>query len=765
LFGKILIHTIFLISLITSGLFIVSYRKSDKYLSLARKLFYGLLIGIIVVSGFFLSNIFSHDFQFTYIWENSSRTLPWYLLLASFFSGQQGSILLWLLIFAIFGFILVPNSRRYGFENLALSLFSVIMAFFLLIIIFKSPFEYIWETYKVSGFNPGFTPLDGKGLNPILENIWITIHPPVLFAGYAAAAIPFIFAIVGLIQKEYKKWLEAAYPWVLLACSLLGFGIMLGGFWAYETLGWGGFWAWDPVENSSLLPWLSSIALIHTMIIQRKTNRLIKTNFFLAVFSFILVLYATFLTRSGILGSASVHSFTDPGASVYYLLISMLIIFIIAGIITLSLRVKDIKSIKSKLHFSSREYFLAAGSLLLLISTFIIMFGTSWPLISEFFGKKSIIDTNSYNLWNLPLIILVMISNGVSLYLNWKKTDFKTIQKQIKTAMILTTISTVIIILLGVYPIQFILLTASIFFSLFVNLQFALHNFRKYPFKIGGNISHIGLSVLMMGIMTSGSLNSTAHIQLKRGEKNNVLGHNLTFIDKVALDKELTDRQKFGYKINIENSGELSTILPIVYWSDFNERKAPIIEPGIKRYLTHDLYISIKSAEVNSQIPTLSVLKNEKNNFLIDSAISFELIGYDMRHIKIEDKNEALFGGIVKYSIPTKERGFGKIVEITDTLFTRMGNSSVYTDIIWKKVPNTNIDISFYRLIPSSEDMSKSRAIFAFKKSDEPYKEPEEIISCEISKKPFINLVWAGVLMIVGGFLVAIINNLKTKEK
>ena len=175
-----------------------------------------------------------------------------------------------------------------------------------------------------------------------------------LFIGYAAMTVPFVFALAGLIKKEFHEWINIALPWTLAASALLGLGIMLGAFWAYETLGWGGFWGWDPVENSSLIPWLTSVALIHTMLVQRKTKGLIRTNFALAIISFVLVLYATFLTRSGILGDISVHSFGEPGKLVYTLLMGFQITFTLIAVLVFIIRFKDISKASSNSSFKTK---------------------------------------------------------------------------------------------------------------------------------------------------------------------------------------------------------------------------------------------------------------------------------------------------------------------------------------------------------------------------------------------------------------------------
>ena len=193
-----------------------------------------------------------------------------------------------------------------------------VQAFLLLLVYAKTPFETVWQ--MVPQIPAGQLPPDGRGLNPLLQNFWMVIHPPILFIGFAAMAVPFSFAIAGMWRKEYALLSSQGLGWLLIAVFVLGAGIMLGGYWAYGVLGWGGYWGWDPVENSSLIPWLIGVALLHTLVVQKRTGKFVRSNVVLGIASFMSVIYSTFLTRSGVLGDSSVHAFVDPGEAVYWLL-------------------------------------------------------------------------------------------------------------------------------------------------------------------------------------------------------------------------------------------------------------------------------------------------------------------------------------------------------------------------------------------------------------------------------------------------------------
>jgi len=287
----------------------------------------------------------------------------------------------------------IRSDDEYG--NIILAII-VLTQIGLLLIIAKpgySPFRYIWDTFP-KHFSPGFLPPDGAGLNPLLQNPWMIIHPPVLFIGYASATIPFAYAISGLLKNDYSSWIDRSYRWVLFSMTSLGIGIFLGAYWAYTVLGWGGYWGWDPVENSSLIPWLVIVALMHGLLLQKRKKVLVKTNIFLALLSLILVFYSTFLTRSGVLSDFSVHSFGDLGSSGN--LIFFIIFFIIISVFLFIKRIRDMISEPLGEKIFTVENIICFGILALCFYSLFILIGTSMPILSGIFLPKFI---NSF--WNL----------------------------------------------------------------------------------------------------------------------------------------------------------------------------------------------------------------------------------------------------------------------------------------------------------------------------------------------------------------------------
>ncbi len=333
---------------------------------------------IIAASALLFYLILSHQYQFNYVFEYSSSDLSLGLLLSTFYAGQEGSFLLWLLFAAVTGLFLIKNlSDDTKQESSFMTIYTLVAVFLAVLIspLLKNPFTYLGVTpdyIQLKYFNASYLGLPdiqrfifsndngvkflkfgpelkiilsglniplqdfiiaGKGLNPLLQNFWMQIHPPLLFVGFAMAAIPYSFAMSAIIRKEYRNWVNKALPWLYISMSVLGLAIMIGGYWAYGVLGWGGFWGWDPVENSSLVPWIIGVALIHTLIIQKVTQakekygKYIRTNLILSILTFVFVIYSTFLTRSGILSNASVHSFVAPGMVAYLFLLGFILTF------------------------------------------------------------------------------------------------------------------------------------------------------------------------------------------------------------------------------------------------------------------------------------------------------------------------------------------------------------------------------------------------------------------------------------------------------
>ncbi|MFZ1460292.1 MAG: cytochrome c biogenesis protein CcsA, partial [Ignavibacteria bacterium] len=452
--GSILIQSGFAAAIVSAILYLLASTGKEKYLKYGRLFFHLSVTATIASAAYLVYLIISHQFQYTYVWNYSSKSLPVNLLVSTFYAGQEGSFHLWAFFMAVLGIFLLQfllkrdssgnhNSnieRNDKYEPLVMFTFTLIHAFVLFILVIKSPYLFVWESFPKDAA-VGFIPEDGRGLNPLLQNFWMTIHPPILFAGFSALAIPFCFAIAALVKNRYSEWMKLALPWTLFAGMILGLGIMLGGYWAYGVLGWGGYWAWDPVENSSLVPWIIIVAAIHTMLAEEKTSGYKKSSLILCIMAFVMVLYSTFLTRSGILGDSSVHSFVDPGQEVYLFLVVFLSLFGLSGIGLIFFRLKSLKTKKADTsEVLSRESALFTGAVVLSAAALVIAVGTSWPIIS-----KGTIDAAFYNKMNLPLAIFIGVINGFSIMLAWKHSEEKRFLRSLIVPAALAIAGTIIL--------------------------------------------------------------------------------------------------------------------------------------------------------------------------------------------------------------------------------------------------------------------------------------------------------------------------------
>src|SRR5690606_23197183 len=369
---------------------------------------------------------------------------------------------------------------------------------------------------------PDFIPQDGAGLNPLLQNYWMVIHPPTLFLGFAATLVPFSFCVAGLWLKRYREWVRPALPWSIFAGAILGLGILMGGYWAYETLNFGGYWNWDPVENAVYVPWLVLIASIHTMITYKNSETALKISIILVITVFILILYSTFLTRSGVLGDASVHSFTDLGLSGQLLL--YLFFFLIVAVVFVVIRWKEIPSTQKEISTYSREFWIFIGATVLCLMGFQVLYPTSYPVfnqISAAFGGSlnmaipgdQVAYFSKIQIW---FAIAIGILSAVGQFFWWKKIDKKELKNQLFLPFTIALLATMIIInVSSVRNIGYALLLFSGLFTVISNGKILFSVLKSSPGLSGGAVAHIGVGLMLVGILFSSgystvvSLNNT----------------------------------------------------------------------------------------------------------------------------------------------------------------------------------------------------------------------------------------------------------------
>lgn len=481
---------------------------------------------IFIVIGTIFYIMINKYYEYFYVFEHVSEDLPFKYIFSAFWEGQEGSFLLWMFWHVVLGMILMFTAKKWESPVLAtLSLVEVFINSMILGLYFgvskigSNPLVLFRDIRDMPLFNSADYVVQlaqfADGLNPLLQNYWMTIHPPTLFLGFASTVVPFCFAIAGLWLGKHREWFQVALPWALFSGAILGTGILMGGAWAYEALSFGGYWAWDPVENTSLVPWILLVAGIHTNLVARSTGYSIKGTYAFYLLTFIMIVYSTTLTRSGVLGDSSVHAFTEMGLENQLLLFIMSIIGLSLGLFFW--RLKAIPAPEKEEKLASREFWMFIGALVLLFSAILITFTTSIPVynkVANLFGytpnwspPNDIVE--HYNRYQLWIGVFVSLLSGTAQLMryrgaNWaqyKNTFFKHIGISAIIAIILTYLIGKWINLMSW---EYIVLSFTALFTILVNLDYIIF-FLKGNLKQGAStISHIGFGVMLIGILASG---------------------------------------------------------------------------------------------------------------------------------------------------------------------------------------------------------------------------------------------------------------------
>ncbi|HMR92221.1 MAG TPA: cytochrome c biogenesis protein CcsA, partial [Chitinophagaceae bacterium] len=540
---------------------------------LARGAFVVETISVVAVFVLLLYIIQNHLFEYHYAWKHSSRSLEMKYLLACLWEGQEGSFLLWSLWHCILGLILIKTAKNWEAPVMTVVSFVQFCLATMVIGVYvfgkkigANPFILLRDSgvldnapglhidFDISqGLRPDYLTMikDGNDLNPLLQNYWMVIHPPVLFLGFAATVVPFAFAVAGLWTKKFGDWIKAALPWALFATASLGVGIMMGAAWAYESLTFGGYWAWDPVENASLVPWLILVAGIHTHLIYKHTGHSLRSTYLFYILAFAFVLYSTFLTRSGVLGEASVHAFTDLGMNAQLLL--FLGVFILPSLILFATRYKQVPAIKKEEATSSREFWMFIGALVFFLSAIIIIGKTSLPVVNKIFGTNMAAPEDeefAYNQIQIFVAIIVGVLTAITQYLKYKQTSSRYFFKKIWLPTLISAVAATLVLAFGnvYYDKQtfgfLILIWVALVAAIYAVIANAAYIWLGLNGKLklsGGSVSHVGFGLVLVGILISSSKKeilsyNTSGIPIDFGkESKEKTGENLTLVKGVPM--------------------------------------------------------------------------------------------------------------------------------------------------------------------------------------------------------------------------------------
>lgn len=543
----------------------------------------------------------THDFSVKYVSQYSSRDMPLAYTLAAFYAGQGGSLLFWGWLLSLMGAVVVFQERKSDKPLMpyVFAVMAVTQAFFsLLMMVVSNPFERLVVA-----------PPDGGGLNPLLENIGMIIHPPLILAGYVAYTVPFAFAVAALVSRRLDdEWIGRVRRWSLLAWFLLGIGNLLGAQWAYVELGWGGYWAWDPVENAGLLPWLLGTAFLHSAMIQRRRGMLRVWNMVLIILTFNLCIFGTFLTRSGIL--TSVHTFNDIGLGPFFIVFLGLGLLIPFGFVVD--RLDDLKSDEELDSFVSRETSFVVANLILIGSAFAVFWGTMLPFFSETLrGVKITVGPDFFNKVNGPILLLLMLLMAICPLIGWRKASLHNILHHFLAPFVAAVALAIVLAITGVRE-AFALVGLALcgFVAFTIILEWgrgvgARHRskgenyFRAFANLVWGNrpryggyVVHLSIILMVVGIIGSSFYKLEQESTLAPGQTMSIGNYTLRFegiSEQPAPSREVVTASLSAYS-GTQYLGQLNTEKQ--FHRSFQQ---PVTEVGIYTTLLEDLYVVLGS--------------------------------------------------------------------------------------------------------------------------------------------------------------------------
>ena len=783
-------------------------------------------IAILGVIASLFTIIYQHYFEYHYAYAHSSLHLQGQYMVSCFWEGQEGSFLLWIFWHAVLGMVLIKTQPQW--EAPVMTIFALVQAFLASMIlgvvipglslkIGSSPFILLRDAMNdpIFALQPDYIPADGNGLNPLLQNYWMVIHPPTLFLGFALTLVPFSFALAGVWQKKYTEWVKPALPWTLFGGAILGIGILMGGYWAYETLSFGGYWNWDPVENAVYVPWLILIASLHTMLVYKHSKTALKLSLILVLTVFILILYSTFLTRSGILGDASVHSFTDLGLSGQLLI--YLLFFTLASIVLVGKRWKEIPSSEKEVSTYSKEFWIFIGAATLCLMGFQVLVPTSIPVYNkllEAFGVDSNLappanQIEFYSKFQLWFAVAVALISGTGQFFWWKKMDKEKLKQELLLPVLATLLLFAIVILAtGITnPTYMVLLVAGLY-VIISNLKVLYKTWNTHAALSGGAIAHIGLGLVLVGILYSAgyskvvSLNNTGllynremgtefnrdNLLLFINEPRTMGGYEIEF-----LGERLEPKHKSGYikrrdvdltddpfKViakrdilfddkRIYSAKDTFEIYPENTFYEIQLRQGEHItaslypriqlnpamggflaSPDIRRRLDRDLYTHVSAPMNRDAEPEWSTLEEVR----VKIGEKFFVNDYVSVLDKVERINQLpglmLSGEDIAVKASIKMEGEHETFFVEPLFLIRNGNE---VGRVSSETGELGVKITLLNIHPATNEFSLGLQT-----------RQKDWVIIKAMEKPYINILWLGTLLMMLGFTIAMVRRIRENK-
>ena len=570
---------------------------------------------VVIASIALLHALLTRDFNVEYVASYSSSTLPLHYTVAAFWGGQKGSLLFWALIHCFFSTIVLFQNRTRNQELMpyvTATLMTIALFFLGLLCFITPPFERL-----------SFIPGEGSDLNPLLQNYWMTIHPPALYLGFISASVPFAFALAALATgKLGDVWIRTTRRWALTSWFFLSLGNLLGGRWAYEVLGWGGYWAWDPVENAAIMPWFTATAYLHSVMIQEKKDMLKVWNMTLVILTFVLTIFGTFLTRSGVI--SSVHSFTQSGLGPYFLTFLAFILTVSIGL--LLYRLPDLKSENEFDSLLSREAAFLFNNLILVGLAFATFWGTIFPILSEWVrGVKITVGPPFFNQVNGPLGVMLLFLTGIGPIIAWRRASWSSLRRQFTIPLVVGLALGGLLFVLGYrnyYAVVIFSLAGFVLAGVLAEFsrgtrarQVMLHEsppqalgrlVGKNPRRYGGYIVHIGVVLIFFGV--AGALFTIEKQITVSAEQSFEVGR-YTLLYTGITEREDAHIAAQVATVNILVDGQqIDTMHPEKRF--YKKQNQPTTEVDIRPTLVEDLYLVLGSYDEPSGLATFQVFVN-----------------------------------------------------------------------------------------------------------------------------------------------------------
>ncbi|MFZ7104014.1 MAG: heme lyase CcmF/NrfE family subunit [Peptococcaceae bacterium] len=598
-------------AIVTIGIYLKT--RSTRFLQSSYGAVYAMLLLSTLAVTSLLWLLFKGEFSVKYVYEYTSTDLGWFYRLTALWAGNDGSLLLWLWVLVIYTAVLIKQDKIKDATPITVIILLLNSFFFLFIMAFlTNPFEKLV-----------MTPLEGRGLNPMLQSPGMIIHPLTTYLGYVGFAVPFAFAMAALILNHSDdRWIKVTRSWTVIAWLFLTIGNLYGALWAYEELGWGGYWAWDPVENASFMPWLTGSAFLHSVMIQERKNMLKVWNIVLIIVTYVLTLFGTYLVRSGIL--QSVHAFGSAALGKYFLAFTLAVL--IASSVLMLSRMKLLKGEREFESFISKESSFLLNNLILLGMAFATFWGTVFPLISEAVtGNKITVSIPFFNTVNAPLGIVLVLLMGICPLIAWRRANFKSIIENFTIPGILSVVLGVVLYAAGIRKIYILLGLIVTFFAFAATIwdvikgvktrkkitgesysasfiRLLLRNRRRY----GGYIIHLGILMIVFGIIGSQGFEVVKQATVEVGESIQIGTYNINYQDlqqtkdgkNVVVYAQLQVSKKKIY---------LGEMMPHKVF--YPTQKQPATEVAILSNWREDLYIILAGWELDGTA-TFKILIN-----------------------------------------------------------------------------------------------------------------------------------------------------------